>query len=244
MRTKKCLTWFLSLVLVFSLIAPVCAGAHVDDINQFLEKVDLSKFSPEEKVFIKETIINVKDNVLLDEESKFGRSVIIQSPTEHTVIAVQDSQVDIVTKVEDDSYIINGERIEIQVGDVDGMETNGWEEGSNPGGSWVPDGGMIKRNIALENTLKSFTSAVLAAVLGGGLATVPAVAYAIAVNFHGFTSTYPEASVVYVELQYYQHATSPRLYRKAISQDYIKYNGSYKWVGSTTTYLTWIPGAL
>lgn len=254
---SKSATRVLSLTLVlvmFVLAVPTYSFANYreghEKLNLEIEELetmlaDAEYLSKENKELVKETF--GKPNYYIIESIRKNNTevALFNTPADDITIAITDGHIEVIEQINELKFLINGDPLtfEYTYEEINDISPMGWYETGNPGGpwSWVAGG---YHNYRFSKAIRYLSIGAMAtfisAAIGGPAA--PIVALNISFLIGGAANEYLSSSIARSLISEYRHSNLPNLYRYFHSSDSIYYKNSYQWVGTTTTYLAWVPG--
>ncbi|KAF0817640.1 MULTISPECIES: hypothetical protein [unclassified Cytobacillus] len=190
----------------------------------------------------------LKDADIVKDESV----LIYGTENPNVVVSNTDGYVEVIEKVDENSFTINGEVHKIQVTSeedqvknkeeeqnaIEAYSSSSWVSGGNPGGNWsVIWSGW--RNLHFENTIGTYTVGALATIIG--LFTLPVLTSAmIGIASILLGSIYTNSSAARLYQINYKHQYP--IYKREYYQAYAVWEGKQIYLGYKNIYYHRTPG--
>lgn len=242
---KRNLSLILVAVFLINLCSPLLSlGAELME-DDFKVLVEQNKNLQIYIDIVDETLSNPTKYLVYESTDKNMDIAIYNTPDSNIMLAYTNGEMDIVERISEDKYIVNGmgtvkiESVESSVGNNIGLL--GWDEITYAPGPWNFEE-IIEKNIFFENLISEFTIGALAAIISHALKfkiyTDLAIGLAIALLSSVF-APYGDASFV----RLYKYSNLP-FHRMDSAYCYVKRktDGQLSFVENIVKYYTWVPG--
>jgi hypothetical protein len=183
--------------------------------------------------FIYEKLTYNDSNVLLFKTSKSNVN-----------ISVTDDLIEVIEQVNESEFLVNGKLIEFHISYEESLpySTRDWVEINDPGGSWnLVESGWYYYDVSTNFATVSYgvLISIISAAIGGPAGLAISIAAVLGAGAYDILSNSNQGKSYVKE---YEHQTLPTIYKKYISIDYVYYDSAWEYMGTETTYYTWIPG--
>ncbi|MEA1960757.1 MAG: hypothetical protein U9N81_05660 [Bacillota bacterium] len=239
-RKSSVLSVALSLVMLLNLVLPVYADAMSSDINKVEQQV-LESLDNSPDIYDSKMICDAINNAQATREWSSWRNdtyyASYKTEDPNIKVVLNGYDVDVVQKLSDFEFLVNGERVTITMGDKEMSSIEvapeslraGWIEIGDPGMSSWSYSHHDSQGISLSKGIMAYSAGTLATIIGwtGILGISAAALLSIAVSSIAFVVAMNDgdASIMLVERDVY---LSNIIYRKTFDDGYVLYHDNYE----------------
>ncbi|WP_337020131.1 hypothetical protein [Oceanobacillus massiliensis] len=259
---KKSFLIFLGSILLVFNITPVSAFAkqpelklsktmsnlsetEQQDITNHLETFELktaknnNELSKENKQIAKKTLENFKDNLNYADINNGEKNIILDTDNEDIFVAITDGTIEVVERVGEFDFLINGEKNHFEVTITDGPDDSALTVNGEVGtmATWKYESSKWV-NVNAQRNFSTYTASALGGILGtifggimGGYWGSMAAGLAVGAAYNYASSSQYPTNVGRSHIFMYTKGTLPLVDRKTVSYDYAVYRGENVYLG-------------
>lgn len=265
---KISISVLLVISLVFSTFLPTLASSEesfstMDNIQEMPKKEralleaaiadknysNLTELTTSQRKLISE-ITSDPNKYLSFAEVVDGHTVLIYNTDDVNVhISYTDGQIEIVERIDESTFLINGEKHVFKFEKVDEYKNESKEDVISPTSSWVelshrPSGTFVSHsagwhNIHAQNAFATYTVGTLATIIA--FFVNPLVGVVVGVASMLISSQYSNTSVAKAYKVSYRHQDLPNIYRMESFHAYAVWQGRDYFLGVERKYYAWAP---